>query len=220
MLVLPEGVLTRNVKTLGIIATNWLVTADQKHEEEGIIHPDCLQLAALHSLAVDYPKTGQPVPIQHIPRPPLRLKPDWNAPETLNGRDNAAYYRSETAVGKLFRAIDLPAVQTAERAVRFQQRHMNQDEQLAHAINQIYYTQVPRENVVGRAIQRHVGGFIETDEFDDQTITDIWEMYKSYVSELRGICADFTLSPSRSAMLSEEEVVVSSSQTFHDETPP
>ncbi|KAI1797788.1 RdRP-domain-containing protein [Ganoderma leucocontextum] len=194
--------------TLGIIATNWLVTADQMHDEESILHPDCLTLAELHSLAVDYPKTGQPVPIGRIPRPPLRIKPDWNAPETLNGRANGSYYHSMTAVGKLFRAIDLPALQTVERAVRFQQRHMNQDEQLVHILNQIYYTKVPRDNVVSQAVQRHVAEFIETDEYDDQTITNIWEMYSSYVSELRGICADFTLSPSRSAMLSEEEVVV------------
>ncbi|PIL32055.1 RNA-dependent RNA polymerase [Ganoderma sinense ZZ0214-1] len=194
--------------TLGIIATNWMVTADQRHEEKGVLDPDCLKLAELHSLAVDYPKTGQPVPIEQIPRPPLRIKPDWNAPETLHGRDNASYYQSMTAVGKLFRAIKLPAVQTAERAVRFQQRHMGQDEQLASIIDQIYHTKVPRENVIALTVQRHVAGFIETDEFDDQTITEIWGIYNSYVSDLRGICADFTLSPSRSAMLSEEEVVV------------
>lgn len=212
------GVFTRT-KTLGIIAANWLITADQRHEEEGIFDLDCLKLAELHSLAVDYPKTGQPVPINQIPRPPLRIRPDWNVPETLNGRDNASYYQSQTAVGKLFRAIKLPAVQTAERAVRFQQRHMNQDQQVAHILYQIYYTKVPRENVVGRTIQRHVAGFIDTNEFDDQTIKEIWEIYNLYVSELRSICADFTISPSRSAMLSEEEVVVSPPPTPHNETP-
>ncbi|EJF66614.1 RdRP-domain-containing protein [Dichomitus squalens LYAD-421 SS1] len=194
--------------TLGIIATNWLITADQTNDTDGILNPDCLRLAELHSLAVDYAKTGQPVPIEQIPRPPLRIKPDWNAPETHSGKNSLSFYRSMTAVGKLFRAIDLPAVQTAERAVRFQRRYMNQEDQLADVQNQFAYTKVPRDNVVARTVQRRVSEFISTNTHDDMTIKDIWELYNSYISQLRAICADFTLSPSRSAMISEEEVVV------------
>ena len=192
-----------------MIATNWLVTADQMSDSGGIFEPDCLRLAELHSVAVDYAKTGQPVPIEQIPRPPLRLRPDWNAPETHSGKHSASYYRSETAIGKLFRAIDLPAVQTAQRAVRFQRRHMDHEDQLADIQSQFAYTKVPRENVVAQAVQRRVSEFIDTDTYDNKTIKDIWEMYNSYISQLRAICADFTLAPSRSAMLSEEEVVVS-----------
>lgn len=44
------------VKSVGIIVTNWLLPVDQS--DRGIIVLDCLDLAQLHSDAVDYPKTG------------------------------------------------------------------------------------------------------------------------------------------------------------------
>ncbi len=44
---------------LGRIATQHKVLADQR--EQGVFDPDCLQLADMHSTAVDFSKSGIPV---------------------------------------------------------------------------------------------------------------------------------------------------------------
>src|ERR1700761_7874293 len=100
-------------QNLGFIATQWLIIADQS--DNGIRDRDCLKLAQLHSDAVDYQKSGTPVKQREIPRLKFAAKPDWNAPETIDPGEE--YYRSERAIGKLFRDITLPAVRDAkERA--------------------------------------------------------------------------------------------------------
>ncbi|KAI0757093.1 RdRP-domain-containing protein [Daedaleopsis nitida] len=197
-----------NSDTLGIIATTWLTIADQS--SEGILHPDCLKLAALHSDAVDYPKSGHPVPSQLIPRPPFKVKPDWSAPETIS-KDSTRYYESQRAIGKLFRAIDLPAVAMVERVVRLQRRHLpdaKHDERVADMLNHFHAEAPSVDDDVVYAVQERVADFIATDDYDDETIISIWELYNTYVSQLRAICADHTLSHTRSAMLTEEEAVV------------
>jgi hypothetical protein len=45
------------MQALGVVSINWLLIAD--HSPSGILDPDCMKLAVLHSAAVDYPKTGQ-----------------------------------------------------------------------------------------------------------------------------------------------------------------
>lgn len=89
--------LTLSLQVLGIVGINWLIIADQSNQ--GIFDPDCLMLAQLHSDAVDYPKSGQPVPLNKIPRLKFRAKPDWNAPETL-GRESDKFYNSNKAIGR------------------------------------------------------------------------------------------------------------------------
>lgn len=84
-------------QVLGLVATNWLLIADIS--EDGIHDEACLQLAQLHSDAVDYPKSGNPVDIEDIPRPHIRVKPDWHAPETITDL-TGKYYTSERAIGK------------------------------------------------------------------------------------------------------------------------
>ncbi|KAF9450099.1 RNA-dependent RNA polymerase [Macrolepiota fuliginosa MF-IS2] len=88
---------------IGIVASNWLVIADQS--QFGIQDRVCLRLAELHNDAVDYPKTGNAVNTRDIPK--LKFpKPDWNAPETVEP-DPVNYYQSQSAIGKLYRAINL-----------------------------------------------------------------------------------------------------------------
>ncbi|KAL2755351.1 hypothetical protein ACRALDRAFT_2105455 [Sodiomyces alcalophilus JCM 7366] len=62
---------------LGMIAVRHLVLSDQR--ELGTLDPDCLQLAMLHSSAVDFSKTGQPVDVTTMPRGG-RFRPDFLAP--------------------------------------------------------------------------------------------------------------------------------------------
>jgi RNA-dependent RNA polymerase len=59
----------------------------------------CYQLAQVHSDAVDYPKSGQPVAHTSIPRPEIKVKPDWHAPETVV-RTAGKYYESTRAIGR------------------------------------------------------------------------------------------------------------------------
>lgn len=51
---------------LGVIATRHMILCDQR--EEGTLHPDCIKLAALHSTAVDFSKTGRAVELKDLPR--------------------------------------------------------------------------------------------------------------------------------------------------------
>ncbi|KAH9857867.1 RdRP-domain-containing protein [Lenzites betulinus] len=195
--------------TLGIIATTWLIIADQS--ESFILDPDCLKLAALHSDAVDYPKSGQPVPIEHIPRLHRKQKPDWNAPETASVK-NGKYYESNRAIGKLYRAIDLPAPKTVGRTARTQQEHMGDVGDSTGALPAILArfreNWWPEEDEAFDAVYDRVAEFTAPEVYDDATVTSIWELYSTYVSRLRSICADHALQSSRTAMLTEEEAVV------------
>lgn len=53
------------VDHLGVIAVRHMILADKK--EDGVLHPDCIKLAGLHSSAVDFSKTGRVVELKHLP---------------------------------------------------------------------------------------------------------------------------------------------------------
>lgn len=58
---------------LGMIATRHLILADDK--KLGTLDEECIAMAALHSTAVDFSKTGVPADLNELPRPP-RFRPD------------------------------------------------------------------------------------------------------------------------------------------------
>ncbi|CCM00938.1 uncharacterized protein FIBRA_02985 [Fibroporia radiculosa] len=199
--------------TLGIIAINWLITADQSGL--GIFDPDCLKLAQLHSDAVDYPKSGIPVALDQIPRLKRKSKPDWNAPETIT-KESTNWYESTRAIGHLFRAIELPALQTVKRASRYQRRHLSNGDELNldDILAEFRSVEPHRADYFQLTIEHRISEFIplpeegDVDEVDEAAITRTWELLRAYGTRLRAICADHTLSHTRSAMLTEEEVVV------------
>ena len=86
-------------------------------------------------------------------------------------------------------------------------RHADQDEYAN--ILELFDEEADMEDRIAVAVQERVSEFISTDEYDDDLISRIWDLYKSYTSQLRAICADHTLEHRRSTMLTEEEVVVS-----------
>jgi RNA-dependent RNA polymerase len=88
---------------LGLVAINWLIIADQS--SKSIFDEDCMTLAQLHSIAVDYPKSSTPVHWRRYRSRRFKMKPDWSQPETMNDSKSADYYESTTAIGRLFRAI-------------------------------------------------------------------------------------------------------------------
>ncbi|KAK4747307.1 hypothetical protein SAY87_026344 [Trapa incisa] len=80
--------------TLGAISTAHLVHAD--HEPEKARSEKCLQLANLHSMAVDFAKTGAPAEMPRILRP--KEYPDFME------RFDKPMYTSHGVLGKLYRA--------------------------------------------------------------------------------------------------------------------
>ncbi|KAF5012175.1 hypothetical protein FDECE_1765 [Fusarium decemcellulare] len=112
---------------LGMIATRHVMLADYK--ELGTLDPDCLALANMHSTAVDFSKTGIPVDVKRLPKPPF-YRPDFlaTAPplkvydldqidhiadpedyvdaEDTMGQTKYKYYKSEKILGHLYRNVD------------------------------------------------------------------------------------------------------------------
>ncbi|KDR85157.1 hypothetical protein GALMADRAFT_233817 [Galerina marginata CBS 339.88] len=199
-----------NSDVVGIIAINWLVIADQS--SKGIFDEDCIKLANLHSDAVDYPKSGQPVAISAIPKLKHRIKPDWNAPETVNA-SSADYYQSKRAIGRLFRAIDLPVEQpssTTNPRRKHTKDRLN-DKSLEDVVDHLrnFSLTEARDNVVFAAVEARVNDFIDADAaFGADDIELVEELFSRYTSELLGICASNTLSHARTAQLSEEEAII------------
>ncbi|KAM0339684.1 hypothetical protein ACHAPQ_001499 [Fusarium lateritium] len=114
---------------LGMIATRHVVLAD--YYQEGTSHPHCIELAGLHSTAVDFSKTGIPVDYRSLPKnppfrpdflalaPPLKLydrgqlvhmvdeeDDDDNNIDDGMARYKTKYYPSEKILGHLYRNVD------------------------------------------------------------------------------------------------------------------
>ncbi len=195
-------------QSLGIIALTWLIIADQS--TQGVFDPDCMKLSDLHSDAVDYPKSGQPVPLSEMPRTKFRPRPDWNAPETTTTLDPNKFYKSHRAIGRLFREIDLPAVQTARETQRAQRRNLQENSELPslEEILRSFVEDDPDDNPLYEAVLEHVSGYINLGHHDEGLVAEMWELFENYRSELQTICADHTLSNAKNAMLTEEEAVV------------
>lgn len=81
--------------TLGAISTAHLVHADR--EPEMAMSKKCLELAVLHSMAVDFAKTGAPAEMPRALKP--RMFPNFME------RIEKPMYTSKGALGKLYRTI-------------------------------------------------------------------------------------------------------------------
>ncbi|PON25180.1 hypothetical protein TGAM01_v205866 [Trichoderma gamsii] len=112
---------------LGIIANRHQMLAD--YRDEGTLSADCVNLAEMHSTAVDYSKTGIAVRYQDMPKPP-RMRPDFLAPAPPTrlfdrgeidhigdpnedededdgmGMAKHKYYKSLKILGELYRGVD------------------------------------------------------------------------------------------------------------------
>jgi RNA-dependent RNA polymerase len=86
---------------LGRIATAHRYWADK--EEEGVKHENCLELAALHSRAVDYAKTGVAAEMpKHLK---VQLPPHWS------GKDKN--YKSRKILGQMYDAVTTVDLESA-----------------------------------------------------------------------------------------------------------
>ncbi|RKP06601.1 RNA-dependent RNA polymerase, partial [Thamnocephalis sphaerospora] len=82
---------------LGMISNAHLAWADGS--PNGARHPNCIQLARLHSCAVDFPKTGAPATM------PAELRP-LRYPDFMEKSDKPTY-RSRTVLGEIYRSTTL-----------------------------------------------------------------------------------------------------------------
>lgn len=196
---------------LGLIAINWLIIADQS--QHGIEDPDCLLLADLHSDAVDYPKSGMPVSVKKIPRTKFKQRPDFQAPETLSTKNSPDFYPSQRAIGKLFRKIDLPHLETEVPVSRQERRRIREGRggnsgDVDRLTRSLANTHV-QDNPLLETMEEHVNEYIPTTLRPDQeTRIHIAQMFKRYCSEFTNLLASHTLSNAKTALLSEEEAII------------
>ncbi|CAK5264770.1 unnamed protein product [Mycena citricolor] len=177
-----------NSDAVGIVATNWLLIVDQSPHH--IFDRDCLKLAKLHSDAVEYPKSGQRVAVETIPKPKSRSKTDWHAPEL---HANMGYQR---AIGKLFRAIDLGEIQAdslspadsvspaERRRLRAGARPRRDIQVLTSALEQTRIED-PILHALRPIVKRHTR--VGTDK-GHRIFRDIAQIFSRYTSELQSIC--------------------------------
>ena len=150
----------------------------------GTRDPACLQLAEMHSWAVDYPKNGNKVDISNMPRKLIKFKPDWDRKENDSGPDSD-YYRSDRALGHLYRNIDLEKMPEA----------VTQHQGSAEAD--------PIFKVLEPLVRRQLP------ELHGRTPTaGIDLLYVTYREELVYIASTFCLSHGPNARLREEELVI------------
>lgn len=200
--------LIHDLQNLGIIAKRWLVIADQS----GIFDKDCLALAQLHSDAVDYPKTGTPVPMQTIPKDPGGL-PDWSQPEIILNGPGVQYYPSKTALGVLYRDIHLydPISHRRRRGGRNRgKRHWHEEEgddgdelpaqlpvgSLSMDEGTVYEAVISRTRALGLG-----------QPSDDRYKSLAEDIFVTFASQLEHICASHTLS-NKYERLSEVEAIL------------
>ncbi|KAF8609453.1 RdRP-domain-containing protein [Ceratobasidium sp. AG-I] len=184
---------------VGRISVQHLKMAD--YRPLGVRDPDCLKLAALHSKAVDFPKSGTPVDFKELPRTSRMPRPDWDAGELgfRNARDEV--YQSQRALGQLYRAIQLSEDYLQHKGTHPSSRFGTELNMAAHAkpLERAKYDLVSHRLRV--ALSKH----IYVDDVPREYFKDAVDLLEEYISELTRICNTYALT-SRS-ILSEEEVV-------------
>ncbi|KAG9124551.1 hypothetical protein FRC07_011159 [Ceratobasidium sp. 392] len=184
---------------VGIIATQHLKLAD--YRSLGASDPDCLKLAALHSKAVDFPKSGTPVTSAEIPRTGRMPRPDWDAGELGFRNTRDVVYPSQRALGQLYRDIQLSEDKLQHKGTHPSSRYGTDLDVTTHAkpLSRTKFDAL--SNYLRNALQR----YIHVDAVPLEYFQEAVELLEEYIGELTRICNTYALT-SRS-VLSEEEVV-------------
>ncbi|CAD6932173.1 unnamed protein product [Tilletia controversa] len=199
---------------LGRIATLHLLQADRS--PNGVLDQTCIELAELHSTAVDMAKTGIKPDLGSIPREiDTRTKPDFMQKEfrlepdvpdfslvradtqkksrrARYARETTGFYRSEKALGQLFRQIDVSA-DIANWQARV--RPVGDEEPVHKWAN---------------PIKKALSTYVDSDSVDWQSRTiepTHSDLLEEYYVELDSLCRDFA-PEGRTDLLTEEEMFV------------
>ncbi|KAG8900740.1 hypothetical protein FRC00_011552 [Tulasnella sp. 408] len=205
-----------NSDILALISHQFLVTADCQPEMAR--HPECITLAGLASRAVDFAKSGKPVGRGELPKAP-KAKPDWSVGEIASARSlKVEIYESQTAVGKLFRNINLNRVhQEVKRQANREHRDAEEEEgsetsleDLERVLSSLSSPQSRnpvRNHPISDAVRSALHpNYIDTSSRPDSSAIAIMRrLYPSYTTELRSICSHHSITKQP---LTEEEVMV------------
>ncbi|KAJ3873980.1 RNA-directed RNA polymerase 2 [Lentinula edodes] len=193
-----------NSDLVGLIATRWLIIADQN--QRGVLHDDCLELARLHSNAVDYPKTGQPVYLKELPKVHFSQMPDWIAPETVP-LNSTSYYQSKRAIGLLSRAVTLPPVKSTVPTPHPQKRRLRPGNPgKPSMVTPALETFVENDDLhlLLKGILCHHG--IDVHDISQESEDVVLRIFENFIFLFEGITTSYTLSSTTA--LAEEEVVL------------
>jgi RNA-dependent RNA polymerase len=142
------------------------------------------------------------------------MKPDYQAPETANIANNANFYPSQRAIGRLFRRIDLPPLQTGVPVTRQQRRRIREGRRQSNGrgvdnlAGSLAHMQLP-DDPLFEIMEDHVSKYIGIpDEPSQELRENIAQIFKRFCSEMTQILSSHTLSHSRTALLSEEEAII------------
>ncbi|KAJ7286202.1 RNA dependent RNA polymerase-domain-containing protein [Mycena rebaudengoi] len=181
-----------NSDVLGLLSDRLLIIADQS--KLGMRDEGCLQLAALCSQAVDYPKQGIPVDLDsnRLPSTLIRCKPDWHAAEVVSPR-KTDYYRSDKSLGDLYRAIALDDPQP-----------ISSDSGPAAVASAVDPVTHPITSALSRRVERSIPNYT----VPDGTCPETTLMFRKYADEFRYIAVTHTLTNTAGVHLLEAELVV------------
>jgi len=199
---------------LPLIAAQWLRDADPRDDDpsrDGVFHPDCLKLSELHSIAVDFPKTGRPIDLTQIPRPKSWYKPDWSKDEL--GGDEREYYPSQRALGHLFRAVKMPAVEVADEEGRNQRQATARQSSwrltLDWAVAALNKDASSDGNLLAAVLREHILNQCPqlSEHVTHNDLRPIVQLFNKYRTEFSVVCRENTLGTSHRVQLTEEEAV-------------
>lgn len=174
--------------------------------------PGCIFLAELASQAVDFAKSGTPVDRDDMPklRFPPHLKPDWATGEVDSGKSGRQSYKSQRAIGHLFRRIDLTNTERiAAREAEKQHQDptirakVQQKQNLEQSLKSLALKEPAIQHPISAALQDLLQPFGVSSSGSEETIIVGQELFDAYVSELRYICSSCKLG---FKLLTEEEV--------------
>lgn len=155
-------------------------------------------------------KRGVPVKHSDIPRAPSMI-PDWSTNE-LGATERDKIYESQRALGFLFRAISLPAVDEA-RAEGYLQRSAAKARKpltVAEATQRLLSSDILSDHPLVPAMEHLISAVAPAalaNESTTEVLAHVVPLLNRYCTDLRLICQHNTLARSRRAQLSEEEVV-------------
>ncbi|CAE6521754.1 unnamed protein product [Rhizoctonia solani] len=188
-----------NSDILGLISLRHLRLADDR--PLGVNDPDCLKLAALHSKAVDFQKSGTSVEFKDLPYP-SRGRADWDAGEVQFRRgEHSNLYTSTRALGQLYRDIKLEEDQL-QKVGTYPDVEFGLDLDV-----QVVARPLERENYdfIVHRLRDTLARYIQVDETPQPQFVEAVGLLGDYIYELTHICNNYALSAR--SVLSEEEVV-------------
>lgn len=145
--------------------------------------------------------------MQEVPRYKWsNMKPDWNAPELVEGTGTGLYYESRRYIGRLYREVQLSVPR-----VRAPPACLVSEPLSSSAILECFRSGnfTPRDPIE-TAVHKRVAEFMDVDLVTRRTIQRIEGLtvaFNDYVQTLRHISVSFNISHRRTARLMEEEIV-------------